>query len=387
MHTPNLLRIGGPAAPAFLLGLVLGLSAPCMAEDPNDLDAQARQLAQTQIQRFGKGYEAKLDPSRRLVFVTALDEEHFRRTAGLLAAFADAFRKTLSTAEPGWNIAVVLPTDDDYKPLAPAKEVLGFYRSDQHVLISIDRSRVLLHEFTHALCHADLAQSTRAPAIWITEGLATLFEATEIDPDGLRPVVDARLLTVQKAMREKNLIDLARLMDLGPEPFQKDGLLCYAQSRYLMLYLYDQKLLAAWYKEFRSHLEDDPTGVKALEKVCGKRLYRIEDDWKDWLAKLKLPWGELRSGQARLGAEVQDDPLGAKVVSFTAGSAAERAGRLKVGDIIVKFNGRAIPNAGEFIAAVRGTGSARTVNIDLLRDGRQVTIQQPLGGGQIKETP
>jgi hypothetical protein len=374
-----------PGARALWLLLGLLVSQPALSADPNELAAEAQTIAKTQLARFGKGYEARIDPQRRLVFITALDPEHFKATAGLLAAFTDAWRKTLPADQPSWNITIILPTADHYKPLAPSKDIPGFYRPSDHTLISIDRGRVLLHEFTHALHDADCGKS--AQATWVIEGLATLFEACEINAEGVRPLADLSLLTLQKAIRQKKEVPLEQLLRLDPEGFRKNAQLCYAESRYLMLYLYEQKLLPKWYQAYRTGCQEDPTGLKALEKVCGKRVFQVEDDWTEWLSKQKPPWGELRSGQARLGAELHDDPKGPKVVGLTPGSASERAGRIKVGDTIVKFNGRDVSNVAELVGAIRVTGAMQTVAIELIRDGLRVTIQQPLGGADAKEPP
>ena len=74
-------------------------------------------------------------------------------------------------------------------------------------------------------------------------------------------------------------------------------------------------------------------------------------------------------------------------MGFTPGGAAERSGRLKIGDIIEKFNGLAIRNPAEFVAAVRSAGANRTVTIQLLRSGKRTTVRQPLSGKQEKLTP
>ena len=70
---------------------------------PTDLTAQARQIARDQLKQFGTGYTARIDPARHVVYVSALDTEHLRQTVALLAAFTDAYRRTLPAARPAWN--------------------------------------------------------------------------------------------------------------------------------------------------------------------------------------------------------------------------------------------------------------------------------------------
>ncbi|MCK4601127.1 MAG: hypothetical protein KAU28_01590, partial [Phycisphaerae bacterium] len=191
------------------------------------LKAEAEQIAAAQLKRFGEHYEAKLDATRHLIYISTLDDEHFRETAALLAGFADAMRKTLFPTPLPWNVTVVLPTSEDYDPLAPAKNVKGFYNTANRTLTSLDRGRILLHEFTHALHHADAAAAKQKHPVWIREGFATLFESSKFTDEGLKPRVDLRALRLQEAIRKESTIALQRLVKLSPEQFQADALLCY----------------------------------------------------------------------------------------------------------------------------------------------------------------
>jgi hypothetical protein len=311
--------------------------------------------------------------------VTALDGEHFRETAGLLAAYADAQRKTLLTGRMPWTLTVILPTAEDYRDLAPGENVTGFYRADDRTLISVDRGRVLLHEFTHALHHADAAAGGQNHPIWIREGIATLFESCELGPDGLRPLVDLRLTALQAAARKGELIPLDRLVRMTPKTFGEQPELAYAESRYVLLCLHQRGKLRSWYETYKRDHARDATGREALERAMGEPLAAFERNWKAWLDELELPWGELRSAEGRLGAEVKNDSRGVKVVGLVAGGAAERAGRLAIGDVIYSLDGRAVSNGVEFAAAVRAAGAMQTVTVELLRGGRRLTVRQPLG--------
>ena len=88
-----------------------------------------------------------------------------------------------------------------------------------------------------------------------------------------------------------------------------------------------------------------------------------------------------------LGAMVSDSAnsdaaasfsVGAKVLKLTAGGAAEKAGVLE-GDIITKFNGVAINSASELTAAVRQEKAGSKATLDLIRDGKTVTLNVVLG--------
>mgnify|MGYP001598070013 CR=1 FL=1 len=71
-------------------------------------------------------------------------------------------------------------------------------------------------------------------------------------------------------------------------------------------------------------------------------------------------------------------PNGAKIVSVTAGGAADKAG-LKVGDVVVKFGDRRLVDADSLIAATHAAAPNSTVSITYLRAGQQATVQVTLG--------
>ena len=91
-----------------------------------------------------------------------------------------------------------------------------------------------------------------------------------------------------------------------------------------------------------------------------------------------------RAGQGRLGVKMANDARGVKITGLLDGGAAKRAGRLRVGDIIQKFNGLATRNVAELSAAIRRSGAMKTVPIELLRHGRKETVYQPLGAPKDK---
>ena len=360
-----------------LAAILLGAATAAVAGP--DLDAEADQTAARQVEKFGKGYAARIDRDRRIIYVSALDEQHLRETIALLTAFADSFRRELALAEPAWYVTVVLPAADDYRKLKlPHADCRGFYDRSARRLVSIDRGRTLLHEFTHALHHADVSAAKQAHPPWVWEGLATLFEAVEIGPSGLRPRVDARLPVLQRAIREGKAIPLERLLKMGQRPFMQQAELAYAASRYVMLYLHEKGRLASWYAAYKDNFTRDPDGIEAFEAACGNRLFLVERQWKDWVGGLKVPLGETRSGQGRLGLEVRKTGQGVMVTELLAGGAAQRAGRIRVGDVILKFNGHEVSTPADLVGAIRAAGAGQTVPVSLRRNDRELTVLQPL---------
>jgi len=101
----------------------------------------------------------------------------------------------------------------------------------------------------------------------------------------------------------------------------------------------------------------------------------------------------VKTGKAehgRLGIEIQNvnqslaksfklsGPSGALVAEVEPDSAAAHAG-IKVGDVIEKFNGASIADAGQLSVRVNGTAPGDKATIDLIRDGKPMTITATIG--------
>lgn len=346
-----------------------------------DLNARARTIAKAAQAQYGKDYTTHVDRRQHLVFVSALDRQHLDETIGLMSDFQTALRRTLPLSPIQWNIRVVLPTVADYEKLVPPSLAgcVGFYCPVPPRLVSIDRGRVLLHEFVHALHHADAAAARQRHPTWIREGLATLFESARITPSGLEPQLDTRLWFLQRAIREEKAVPLAKLLATKHASFMAAADVCYAQSRYLMYYLHAEGRLPRFYKAYKAAFAKDHSGAKALETVLNAKLDAIEDRWRQWVLARKLLRRRALSTTARLGIEVKRDRRGMRVVSLAPDGPAKRSGRIRVNDVIVKLNGRPTKTAVHLLAAIRLAGAQTTVTIELLRNGRAIIVRQPLG--------
>jgi len=70
--------------------------------------------------------------------------------------------------------------------------------------------------------------------------------------------------------------------------------------------------------------------------------------------------------------------VGARVERVTEGGAAEAAG-IRKGDVIVRFNNRAISSSSELTAAVRQQPAGAKATIEYIRDGKTVKVSVTLG--------
>jgi hypothetical protein len=163
----------------------------------------------------------------------------------------------------------------------------GFYRNaDRCMFMNVATGTgTLVHELTHALIAPDFPD---VPS-WFNEGLASLYEQSTINGNTITGLENWRLPALQRAIRAN---DLRPLKDLIEDPhFYRSDLvgINYAEARYLMLYLQQHKLLQAYYREFRDHAHEDPTGFKTLVKIIAPQsLEEFEPKWRAWVLTLQF---------------------------------------------------------------------------------------------------
>jgi serine protease Do len=78
------------------------------------------------------------------------------------------------------------------------------------------------------------------------------------------------------------------------------------------------------------------------------------------------------------------ETTGVLVSSVTEGSPAERAG-LKTGDIITDYDGRKVERASDLPRAVAGTPVGRDVKLNVVRDGKSMTLTARVAALDAKE--
>jgi serine protease Do len=72
------------------------------------------------------------------------------------------------------------------------------------------------------------------------------------------------------------------------------------------------------------------------------------------------------------------DTSGALIEDITSGGPADKAG-LKNGDVVRKYNGQAVSDSGQLIALVTDTNPGTVVTLDVIRDGKPLTVKVTLG--------
>jgi hypothetical protein len=351
------------------------------AELRRRLIAEAHELAAACRRRFGEAYRTFIDPDRHVVYASALDGRSTAHARDLVGRHLDAHRLGLFPLPLRWNITVVLPTVADYRKNEAATETgaTGHYHAATRTLTSISLSRILLHELTHALHHHDQVLVGQEHAIWVSEGLATLYESAEIEKGRLVPQVGPNLLEVQEAVGKGQDYPLAELCRMDRAAFRKQNESTYPQVQYLMFYLHEKGKLRDFYNTYKLTYASDPTGAEALAKTLGGPIERAQEAWRGWVRKQPPPWRPGYTTKANLGIRMGRTTEGVRVDGLPRGSAARKVGRLRVGDVITAVGGRPTPTPRALAEAVQAHRPGRTVAIEILRDGRPTIINHVLG--------
>jgi len=165
----------------------------------------------------------------------------------------------------------------------------GWYDDNQHTILTIQTGIILTHEFTHALHHADQLAHNQTHPVWIKEGLATLFETSQLRDGRLEPLHNFRLRAIQRAVRQNQTIPLRTFLSMKQSEYMNKSGQCNPQGRYVMMFLHDRGLLKDWYDAYTATYTQDRIGALAMEKVFGQGIEYLDRDWKTWIDQLRHP--------------------------------------------------------------------------------------------------
>jgi hypothetical protein len=274
----------------FVLVLLLAC-ATAHAEPPSDENLRAH-AARVADRLKGQGYTVLVEPP----FVLVGDEppERVRDRARTVRWTRRLLMADFFAAEPAEILEVWLFRDErTYR--RGAKELFGdepdtpygYYSSAHRALIMNigPGAGTLVHEIVHPYMEANFPD---VPS-WFNEGLASLYERpTEVDGH-IRGLPNWRLPALQKEIRAGRGRTLPALMATTTQEFYDADDQAYARARYLCYYLQERGLLVDFYRRFRAHHEDDPTGVATLQAVLGTAdLRAFEARWAKYVLDLRL---------------------------------------------------------------------------------------------------
>jgi hypothetical protein len=162
----------------------------------------------------------------------------------------------------------------------------GYYKpSEKTMLMNINTGTgTLVHEMTHALVRYDFPD---IPS-WFNEGLGSLYERCSLNDNQILGYVNWRLPALQDAINDKSYTSLDKLTKTDYEVFYGDRSdVNYSQARYLCMYLQEKRILKDYYRLFRDSYKNDNTGKTQLEKITGKTIANLDEDYVKWVMTLK----------------------------------------------------------------------------------------------------
>ncbi len=264
------------------------------ARDAADELLAARQLERWRSLLPGEGYRHEADTRRRINYVTCLDDagqaavEH---DLEMLEAQLDQtlFSHPSGSSVRGW-LLVAIPTPSDAAALLARKSVQGHYSHLRREVVAADPGRALRHEFVHALHNAHMDSLGQDHALWIQEGLATLYENYEIASDGtIRFLANDREPLVALLARRGELRPWRQIAHLTAADMRAGGAAIYAQLRSMLGFIDNTAGLAPWYRACAATFDDDPSGLASLEAALGAPLEECERSWRAWLDEATIP--------------------------------------------------------------------------------------------------
>ena len=256
----------------------------------------------------------------------------------------------------------------------------GAYDHDRKRLVSKDLGATLRHEFVHVLHWRDMAARSQRHAKWIQEGLASLVEDYDLDPDGrLTPVPSWRTNMVKRLLTANQLQPLEQLAATQLDRFSASKPLAqYAHARAVFLYAHDKGVLADFYTAYTLTLADDPTGLRTLRAALGfDTTEALEADFRAWVQALPEVPETGSDLPATLGVEIEEGTGdGPKVVALPRG-ARERTG-LALGSVITHINLRPTRDMHELIRVLGSYAPGDTITLSHRRGRLHTTPQATL---------
>jgi len=336
--------------------------------------ARARKILASLKERFGEAFICEIDHENKIVFATDIDRRTLGELKASLSQYASAQWKTLFDNAFDEYVTVVIPREA--KNIPPG--IGGVYDPHGKQLTARSIGMVLTHEFTHALHFADQEARGQRHPIWVAEALATLFESFELVDGRVEPIPNRRSNAIKYLVQRKRNIPWSEFLSLSHRDFMRKAMAAYPQGRYILMYLHEKGLLKAWYDAYTAGYDKDKTGARAIAKVVGKPLDKVEADWIKWVGRLKGVPRRLAPKQAYIGVQLERLFDGLRIVRVVEGSAADKAG-LRADDVIVKVDGRRMVDVAELLRTVSSHKVGDTVAIEYRRAGKYVTVTATLG--------
>jgi hypothetical protein len=358
-------------APYWLLVPVLAAppatdeSAP-PPEQPADAKARLAAKLEKHRKKYGDGMLYDVDEKLKIIFVMATDQRTLDEIKQRLSAHAEALQRDLFKYGIKDYLSVIVP-----RKWANPK-VTGHFYPDL-----VDAATVgcnLMHEFTHALHYADQVGRDQYQPVWLMEGIASMYENSEVVAGHVVPRVNHRLIELQQEVKGNKHLPFAKMMKLERRQFTSHQ---YAQANYMCMYLQATGQLPQWYAAYNEGFVADSSGIAATEHIYGKNINEVEKAWVAWLLQLDPPRVFPGPGAAGLGIAGKQLPDAVEIAQLAPQGAADKAG-LAIGDALIRVAGERTIEQEDLLRVVGRHKAGDSVKIEYRRNGEYREISATL---------
>lgn len=182
----------------------------------------------------------------------------------------------------------------------------------------------------------------------------------------------------QRLLETGKAVPLAKFLrdEWDPKALEEDQE--RVQGRELLAWLLAQGKFEAFYRRFRDDVATDPSGIAALEAVCGKPLEALAADQERWLLAADGEIGDSAMGKPFpvLGVLLARVPAaigGARVFAVCPAGPAARTDLL-AGDLILTLDGEPVDDAAALLAALQAGAFGRTARLGILHEDAERVV-------------
>lgn len=273
------------------------------------------------------------------------------------------------------------------------KNLVGFYDPD---LMKPFFAHEGMHQFT------DLTSKNFSDfPMWFSEGIADCIGNNEVRDKKLYlcirggPIARRRLGIIQDALKGGGAYKLKDLLGLGRQEFMQNGSLCYAQSwsfcHFLIAYpdIEDRRVqvpngkyrksLSLYYERIR--LGGSSHSEAWDEAFRGIPVEKLEEQWKKYVETFENDrllgfTGEELDAKAASEVGIKAGSSGIRVTELNPDGVGAKAG-LAVGDVIVSFDGRVLPDTEpikQLSSWIDAVPAGKKVVVVVRRAGKDVNL-------------
>jgi len=327
---------------------------------------------------LGEQYLYDVDEAHKLVFAVALDRTAEEMLKSDLLAIEAAEESEVFSHPSDEFIRIVIPSEADFPGVVPAPHLGGDYDDTTRTAVSMRLGQYMTHEFTHALHAADQHALGQEHPVWLSEGLASLYEAAEIDGAKLIPHDNSRLPSVRFAARSGEIIALGKLLALSREDFNNRPNLAYGEAGCLLRFLQERGMLKPFYDAYTSGYNADPTGRLALQQVSGLQLPALQKEFVQWIEDRSDPAAATRPGGPLLRLTLSEGIDGLRVTNIGASSPAA-SGDLRSGDVLTGIDGKEVRDRATMERIVGGHAAGDKIQLRVRRGEEYRDVEIVLG--------